>query len=49
MPRRRMGRLGLMGTMACTAVIAGTAMAVSGRMRNKSAQNAAQQQEAAAA
>ena len=49
MPRRRMGRPGLMGTMARTAVIAGTATAVSGGMRNKSAQNAAQQQEAAAA
>ena len=44
-----MGRPGLMGTMARTAVIAGTATAVSGGMRNKSAQNAAQQQEAAAA
>jgi hypothetical protein len=44
-----MGRPGLMGTMARTAVIAGTATAVSGSMRNKSAQNAAQQQEAAAA
>ena len=49
MPRRRMGRPGLMGTMARTAVIAGTATAVSGSMHKKSAQNAAQQQEAAAA
>ena len=49
MIRRRMGRPGLMGTMARTAVIAGTATAVSGGMRDRSAQNAAQQQEAAAA
>ena len=33
--RRRMGRPGLMGTMARTAVIAGTATAVSGGMRNR--------------
>ena len=53
--RRRMGRPGLAGTMARTAVIAGTATAVSGSVRNKqeaSAQQAAdaqadQQQQAA--
>ena len=47
MPRR--GRPGLMGTMARTAVIAGTATAVSGSMRNKQAQSAAAQQQNAAA
>ena len=41
---RRMGRPGLMGTMARTAVIAGTATAVSGGMRNRQQQAAAQQQ-----
>jgi hypothetical protein len=49
---RRMGRPGLLGTMARTAVIAGTATAVSGGMRNRqqaSAQAAAQQQQADAA
>lgn len=46
---RRMGRPGLMGTMARTAVIAGTATAVSGSMRNKQAQSAAAQQQNAAA
>lgn len=46
---RRMGRPGLMGTMARTAVIAGTATAVSGSVRNKQASKAAQQQQAAAA
>ena len=46
--RRRMGRPGLMGTMARTAVIAGTATAVSGGVRRHSEQNAAQQQQAAA-
>ena len=53
--RRRMGRPGLAGTMARTAVIAGTATAVSGGVRNRqeaSAQQAAdaqadQQQQAA--
>jgi hypothetical protein len=38
-----------MGTMARTAVIAGTATAVSGSMRNKQAQKAAAQQQNAAA
>ena len=47
--RRRMGRPGLMGTMARTAVVAGTATAVSGGMRRHSAQNAAEEQQAAAA
>ena len=47
--RRRMGRPGLMGTMARTAVIAGTATAVSGGVRRHSEQNAAEQQQAAAA
>jgi len=45
---RRMGRPGLMGTMARTAVIAGTATAVSGSVQRKQAQGAAQQQAAAA-
>ena len=47
--RRRMGRPGLMGTMARTAVVAGTATAVSGGVRRHSEQNAAEQQQAAAA
>ena len=47
MPRR--GRPGLMGTMARTAVIAGTATAVSGSVHNKQAQKAAAQQQNAAA
>jgi hypothetical protein len=38
-----------MGTMARTAVVAGTATAVSGSMRNKQAQKAEAQQENAAA
>lgn len=46
---RRMGRPGLMGTMARTAVVAGTATAVSGSMRNKQQQKAAAQQPQAAA
>lgn len=46
---RRMGRPGLMGTMARTAVIAGTATAVTGSMRSSQANKAAQQQQAAAA
>ena len=46
--RRRVGRPGLMGTMARTAVIAGTATAVSGSMQKKSAANAAAQQQTAA-
>jgi membrane protease subunit (stomatin/prohibitin family) len=45
---RRMGRPGLVGTMARTAVIAGTATAVAGGVRNHQGQNAAEQQQAAA-
>jgi len=47
---RRMGRPGLVGTMARTAVIAGTATAVSGSVRNSQqakAQASADQQQAA--
>ena len=44
---RRMGRPGLVGTMARTAVIAGTATAVSGRVAAKQ-QSAAMQGQAAA-
>ena len=48
--RRRMGRPGLVGTMARTAVVAGTATAVVGGMQGKKqAQAQAQQQQAAAA
>jgi len=46
---RRMGRPGLMGTMARTAVIAGTATAVSGNVQSKQAQKSAQQQQQAQA
>ena len=42
--RRRMGRPGLMGTMARTAVVAGTATAVSGGMRQHAAQKQAAEQ-----
>ena len=45
---RRMGRPGLVGTVARTAVIAGTATAVSGSMQKKSAQKSQTQAEAAA-
>jgi hypothetical protein len=45
---RRMGRPGLMGTMARTAVIAGTATAVSGNVRGRRAQSAQAQQQNAA-
>ena len=45
---RRMGRPGLVGTMARTAVVAGTATAVSGGMRNRSASRQAQAADAAA-
>ena len=41
---RRIGRPGLMGTVARTAVVAGTATAVSGSVANKQAQKAAAQQ-----
>ncbi len=54
MPGRRRGRPGLVGTMARTAVIAGTATAVVGHSQNKQAakqadaqQDAAQQQQIA--
>jgi len=51
---RRMGRPGLMGTMARTAVVAGTASAVAGGVSHKqqqkyASQDAAAQQQAAAA
>ncbi len=47
--RRRMGRPGLVGTMARTAVVAGTATAVVGHSQNKQAakQEAAAEQQAA--
>ena len=45
--RRRMGRSGLVGTMARTAVIAGTATAVSGSIQKKQQAGAAQAQAAA--
>jgi hypothetical protein len=45
---RRRGRPGLVGTMARTAVIAGTASAVSGNVQRRGAQRAADQQAAAA-
>ena len=38
---RRMGRPGLVGTMARTAVVAGTATAVAGGVRNRQEQKAA--------
>ncbi len=44
---RRMGRPGLVGTMARTAVIAGTATAVSNKVTQKQYSKAEQQQEAA--
>ena len=46
--RRRMGRPGLMGTMARTAVVAGTATAVSGSVRRHGEQASAAQQAPAA-
>ena len=49
MRRRRMGRPGLVGTMARTAVVAGTATAASGAVRNKQEQKAAAKQQEAAA
>ncbi|MFB6520966.1 SHOCT domain-containing protein [Streptomyces sp. NPDC056401] len=45
--RRRIGRPGLLGAMARTAVVAGTATAVSGRMQRNQAERSAQQQAAA--
>ncbi|WP_231607867.1 SHOCT domain-containing protein [Streptacidiphilus albus] len=47
MIRRRMGRPGLLGTMARTTVIAGTATAVSGRMQRNAAERSAEQQQSA--
>ncbi|WP_329378364.1 SHOCT domain-containing protein [Streptomyces sp. NBC_01351] len=44
-----MGRPGLLGTMARTAVVAGTATAVSGRMQRSAAQRAEREQLAAEA
>ena len=44
----RVGRPGLIGTMARTAVVAGTATAVAGGMRNRQQSNAAQAQPAEA-
>ncbi|MDN5766947.1 MAG: SHOCT domain-containing protein [Humibacillus sp.] len=46
--RRRMGRPGLMGMAARTAVVAGTATAVSGSMRNRSQASSQQAADAAA-
>jgi hypothetical protein len=46
--RRRVGRPGLVGTMARTAVIAGTASATAGAVQRHGAQKAAAQQAAAA-
>ncbi|MER5488304.1 SHOCT domain-containing protein [Streptomyces sp. NPDC002812] len=44
---RRFGRPGLLGAMARTAVVAGTATAVSGRVQRSQAERAAQQQASA--
>ena len=46
---RRMGRPGLVGTMARTAVVAGTATAVAGGVRGHQEQKAAANQQAQAA
>ena len=48
MPPVRRGRPGLLGKMARTAVVAGTATAVAGGVSRHASQNAAQQQQAAA-
>lgn len=40
--RRRFGRPGLLGTMARTAVVAGTAQAVTGRMQRRAAEREAE-------
>jgi Tfp pilus assembly protein PilN len=45
---RRMGRPGLMGTMARTAVVAGTASAVAGGVSRRSSQRADEQEQYAA-
>ncbi|MFF6794196.1 SHOCT domain-containing protein [Streptomyces filamentosus] len=47
--RRRVGRPGLLGVAARTAVVTGTATAVSNRMRRRAAERDAQQQWAAEA
>ncbi|MFJ8016812.1 SHOCT domain-containing protein [Streptomyces sp. NPDC096339] len=47
--RRRIGRPGLLGAMARTAVVAGTATAVSGRMQRSAAERDEQRQLAAEA
>lgn len=44
MPMRRMGRPGLIGTAARTAVIAGTAQATMGAVANRQAQRQAEKQ-----
>ncbi len=49
MPPRRRGRPGLMGTVARTAVVAGTATVVAGSVSQHGQQKAAQQQQQAAA
>ena len=46
---RRMGRPGLVGTMARTAVVAGTATAVAGGVRNRQEQKATANQQSQAA
>ena len=46
--RRRAGRPGVMGTMARTAVVAGTASATAGAVQRRGAQKAEAQQQAAA-
>src|SRR6476661_4541291 len=46
---RRVGRPGLLGLAARTAVVAGTASAVSGSVNRRQANKAAEQQQAAAA
>lgn len=47
--RQRMGRPGLLGTVARTAVITGTATAVSGGMQRRAMSRQAEQEQAAAA
>ena len=47
-PRRRVGRRGVLGVAATTAVVAGTATAVSGGMRNRQADKAQQAADAQA-
>lgn len=49
MLRRRAGRPGLLGTAARTAVVAGTATAVSGRVQRRQAGREADQEQAAMA